>query len=134
LPSSALGDPDGLPSGLVEGDPGAVEPLGAAGWSGPSPPPLFGGGWLGSGVGAGFGWLGLALGGAVPDSPSHENATIPPSGMFRDPAPSELNVQLEASPSDHHSPQKASAGAVFTHGSLVGTPLTRQTKPGWREA
>lgn len=37
-------------------------------------------------------------------------------------------------PSDHHSPQYASAGEAFWQGSEVGTPLTRQTNPGWRWA
>ena len=60
----------------------------------PEPPPA--GGWLGEGDGLGDaggceadGRTGSASGGTLPDCWSHENATIPPSGTFSEPTPSE---------------------------------------------
>ena len=45
-----------------------------------------------------------------------------------------INGVPASDPSAHHRPQYALAGEALTHGSLVGTPFTRHTKPGCRVA
>ncbi len=80
---------------------------------------------------------GATLGGTpAPDGRSccHDHPTDPPAGTVSAPTPEEEKVHDAFEPSAHHSPQKALAGEAFTHGSLVGTPLTRHTKPGCRVA
>jgi hypothetical protein len=60
----------------------------------------------------------------------HDQPTDPPAGTVSEPTPYDEYVQDAFEPSAHHRPQYALAGEAFTHGSLVGTPLTRHTKPG----
>lgn len=87
---------------------------------------------VGRGLGDGDDGSGAgAVPGGSPPPSCHENATVAPVGTVSEPT-AELAYFQPDVPSDQYSPQYASAGEVFTHGSLVGTPSTRQTNPGCR--
>ena len=128
---------DGLPSGLVDGTgPGRGRAAGRGRLVGSVAAAVVRRRLVGlAGSARGRGWLALALGGAVPDSSSHENATIPPSGhVQRRRRRASCRSSSRRRRRTTTAPRRRRPGAVFTHGSLVGTPLTRHTKPGWREA
>lgn len=83
-----------------------------------------------------------ATGGATPGGTAplfsrsccQDHPTEPPAGTVRLPAPEDEYAHEADEPSAHHRPQYALDGDALTHGSLVGTPLTRHTNPGWRVA
>ena len=96
---------------------------------------------MGFGVGLGdvegdaASWTAGATPGAdLLELPFQDSATDPPSGTLSASTPWLEYVQLPDFPSDHHTPQYASVGGVFTHGSWssAGLPSTRHTNPGWR--
>jgi hypothetical protein len=82
-------------------------------------------------VAAGAGAAGAVPGGSASPPFCHEKATVAPAGTVSEPAATLAYFQPEV-PSDQYSPQYASAGEVFTHGSLAGAPSTRQTNPACR--
>lgn len=93
---------------------------------------------VGDGLGVGVGVDERVTGGAMPGgalgpaarSCCHDQPSDPPSGTVAEPTPEDEYVHAAFEPSAHHSPQYASAGEAFTHGSPAGTPLTRHTNPG----
>ncbi len=88
---------------------------------------------LGDGEGDAAAWTAGATPGAdLVALPFQDSATDPPSGTLSASTPWLEYVQLPDFPSDHHRPQYASVGGVFTHGSSAGLPSTRHTNPGWR--
>jgi hypothetical protein len=155
-----LGEPEGLACG--DGEEVCDDPLGLP--LPPELPPLVGDGLevgdglvdpepldglavgedvVGDWVGVGDGLVdvrvtgGATAGGTLPPagrSCCQDHPTDPPAGTVSEPAPEDEYVHEACEPSAHHNPQKALAGEAFTHGSLVGTSLTRHTKPGWRVA
>ncbi len=69
-----------------------------------------------------------------PRSCCHDQPTDPPAGTTSPPTPEVEKVHEPEVPLDHHRPQYAFSGEVFTHGSVAGVPFTRHTKPGERWA
>jgi hypothetical protein len=147
--AAAVGLEDGEAASLAVAD-GLVAPVvlvgpepDGPGLSGPVEPDWALSGWgegflVGFGVGLGDGegddaWTAGATPGAdLVALPFQDMATDPPSGTLSASTPWLEYVQLPDFPSDHHKPQYASVGGVFTHGSSAGTglPSTRHTNPG----